>query len=675
MVLDVLRGDWSEMKRDRRDGDIGLVTAPGAGAMGQPTHKYRTLTELAADSGGSFSEFGELRRAVLEHVDQLTELWRQVSKPTELEGISGFEAKTGNTAIDSMLAETRKIFSGMTVEIGTFGEVKKGKSTLVNALVGRKVSAVAAPPETAVPVSIENSPIETATLYLSERRTEMVPIQVALTEMTQRGQRQRARNKQLPVVKVGIKLPIEGLPDGVRIVDTPGLNDPSLVSEYDNYALSELDRVNAAIFVFCYPNGPGAQEINLLQSLGRHGVEKVFLLYNFWPDAWRSESDKEALVHYMRDVVTNAAGASSSINPDDVRIYPVNLKMAWEARENRDVKGLKSSGFLDFESDVQGFLSRGVLSRSCQGATKRLLGVAETIHNTLHDRERLTKNPAAAREVEAKHIALVSSSDKKLDAIKEDARLSLNRIALELREIVRRPFDDAIQRTSETQSREQLRTIASRLSLDVSTANSRIAAKWLEDFMALTSRCRAQLMESLDLDGWTFSGGPAAVTAMSFQHLDSTALHELDTVDYTQDGAVLGGIIGAIVTATGAGLSIATGGLAAPFVGLIFGGLLGAYGGDKVSTPARLTVPVDEHRRLIENMSTTRDKALAAVDSMVTSSTRDLLAGLENVRNQVLADVKGELNRVRALLNDSAAQRQALQQIDQLRTALGRIVG
>jgi len=37
--------------------------------------------------------------------------------------------------------------------------------------------------------------------------------------------------------------------------------------------------------------------------------------------------------------------------------------------------------------------------------------------------------------------------------------------------------------------------------------------------------------------------------------------------------------------------------------------------------------------------------------------------------------VKGELDRVRALLNDSAAQRQALQQIDQLRTALGRIVG
>jgi hypothetical protein len=60
---------------------------------------------------------------------------------------------------------------------------------------------------------------------------------------------------------------------------------------------------------------------------------------------------------------------------------------------------------------------------------------------------------------------------------------------------------------------------------------------------------------------------------------------------------------------------------------------------------------------------------------MVAKSTTDLLKGLDDVRNQILGVVRFELEKVRGLLNDEAAQQQALRSIDQLKTALGRIVG
>ena len=138
---------------------------------------------------------------------------------------------------------------------------------------------------------------------------------------------------------------------------------------------------------------------------------------------------------------------------------------------------------------------------------------------------------------------------------------------------------------------------------------------------------------------------------------------------------MLGGLLGAFITAAGAGLSIATGGLAAPFVGLIFGGILGGYFGDAVSIPSSPNASVDEHRKLVENITSSRDKALASTEGMVAKSTTDLLKGLDDVRNEILGDVRFELEKVRGLLNDEAAQQQSLRSIDQLKTALGRIVG
>ena len=110
-------------------------------------------------------------------------------------------------------------------------------------------------------------------------------------------------------------------------------------------------------------------------------------------------------------------------------------------------------------------------------------------------------------------------------------------------------------------------------------------------------------------------------------------------------------------------------------MGLIFGAITGGYFGDVMSTPSTPNASVDEHRKLIENITSSRDKALTSTEGMVAKSTTDLLKGLDDVRNQILGDVRFELEKVRGLLNDEAAQQQALRSIDQLKTALGRIVG
>ena len=74
------------------------------------------------------------------------------------------------------------------------------------------------------------------------------------------------------VDRVLVRLPLEWLPAGARVIDTPGLADPSLTDVYETYTMTELDRLSVGVFVICYPPGPEASEIRLLSTLGAHGM-------------------------------------------------------------------------------------------------------------------------------------------------------------------------------------------------------------------------------------------------------------------------------------------------------------------------------------------------------------------------------------------------------------------
>lgn len=653
--------------------DIGLKDASQATSRDQT----RSLRMLQSAEGSTFESFGQLRDEILRQVTRLEDLWKRACEPSDLEQ-RGMEGRViAESAIGELLDETRRLFSGSRVEIGAFGEVKKGKSSLVNGLIGRVVSAVAAPPETAVPVLIERSEHDYGTLHLGDGGQEAVTVDDALHEMTQRGQRQRAKSGKAPVVKVSIGAVSSWLPPNVVLVDTPGLNDPSADTAYDKFAIAELDRVNAAIFVFCYPNGPGAQEIKLLESLGRHGVDKVFLAYNFWPDAWSNESTRGQLVDYLKELVCGTSNRGSLVNPEDVRIYPINLKEVAEWLKSGDEEKLKSSGFMEIRSDLEAFLASGVLSRSLAGASKRLIGVAEMINETLESRIRLINDPTAIKDLKRDLEEMISRSERKLVEIRNRAQNSIDALGAEIRNLVREPFDAALVRAIGTQDRLALQAVAPQLVQDANTAMSRVTTTWSARLIDIVADCRSQLADSLEVQGWGFTGSAGQLERLSLDGMSEvTVLDRTEAVDYTAKGAIAGGLIGALVAATGAGLSIATGGLAAPLLGLLFGASAGGFMGDLISTKGRgVEVTAQELNELVGKIRSQQARVVSDVDRMVNRGTKDLVEALTEARTRAVSDVQSELAEVNRVLGDSAMKMSALRTIEDLRLELGRVVG
>ena len=121
--------------------------------------------------------------------------------------------------LDRRLRAVRQRVSSPSVRVLVVGEAKKGKSSLVNALVGAPVCAVADDVATAVPTVVRHGPIPRATLVLAgnggaaEVRLD-VPVESVAAATAPEGE---------ALLRVEVELPRRLLDGGLEIVDTAGL--------------------------------------------------------------------------------------------------------------------------------------------------------------------------------------------------------------------------------------------------------------------------------------------------------------------------------------------------------------------------------------------------------------------------------------------------------------------
>ena len=339
---------------------------------------------------GAFEEYRNLRERLHNACDLVEEVWNDATRQTEYEKLSG--ADVGESEIFNLLSEVRRRLVSDTVEVGIFGQVKRGKSTLINALVEENISSVNILPETATPIWVESGSPKSFVIYANGERVEFEDAQEASLLATQRS-RLKKKSDRGEVLRVQHYREIEWLPLGLRIIDTPGLSDPSLIAEYEERTLGELDRVAAAIFVLSSPPIADREEIRLLKSLGARGINKVFVVCNFWSDSWADAKERAKVLEYIREIVVDGAVESGGIKPKHVHLYGVNAKIATKAAEIGDRKAFEESGVPLLRRDLEDFLSRGALVAMTSATAESLARARSVTMATLDYRQKILENP------------------------------------------------------------------------------------------------------------------------------------------------------------------------------------------------------------------------------------------------------------------------------------------
>ena len=182
------------------------------------------------------------------------------------------------------------------------GEFKRGKSTLVNALLADDVLPTGVLPLTAVATEIS----------FGERRAVVVPLdgssyEIAPDEIAKFVTEERNPENARQVARVELQVPSRLLEPGVVLVDTPGLG--SIYRHNDEEARRALFDADGAILVLSADSPLSAQERGLLGVLAERRQPTFFVL-NKIDHLAQDEADQ------VRRFVTDAIAESSAEKSD-----------------------------------------------------------------------------------------------------------------------------------------------------------------------------------------------------------------------------------------------------------------------------------------------------------------------------------------------------------------------
>jgi GTP-binding protein EngB required for normal cell division len=269
------------------------------------------------------------------------------------------------------LAGLRDRLESARLRVLVAGEAKRGKSTLINALLGRGVLPSGVTPLTAVATTVRYGDDQHAEARFLDGHDEKYPLGALADLVTERGN--PGNRRRIAGVTVYLAAPV--LTGGVELVDTPGAGS---VFEWDTRTAYEaLESMDAAVFVLTADPPVSASERDLLRRVAGLSVTTFAVLNK--ADHLDQPGLAEA-VEFTRRVLREAG------LPDTV--YPMSAR---GALADGDV------GFTAFETDFTEYLS----SRREADLRASAIAQARRIAGSLLDEVALTRRAAQMRAGEA----------------------------------------------------------------------------------------------------------------------------------------------------------------------------------------------------------------------------------------------------------------------------------
>lgn len=209
------------------------------------------------------------------------------------------------------------------------GEVKKGKSSFINAIIGDDL----------LPVNID---VATSQVFRivndTQMRYELVFIngsrkEISRDDLTKYGSQIAANEEGLPQFDVAIDYieihyPIEFLPKNIAIVDTPGIG--AVYAEHEQITRRYLAKASAVIFIMDPQNPLTAPEKSFVESALRVTNRIVCVMTKM------DNYDSEYIVNMVRRDEEILAPFKERIWNKSIQVLPMSSKILKDAASNED---------------------------------------------------------------------------------------------------------------------------------------------------------------------------------------------------------------------------------------------------------------------------------------------------------------------------------------------------
>ena len=334
---------------------------------------------MAENTLGSFSGY---RQMVTDVRDNLLKL-QDYSEALEL-------SQNMSSIKDVLEKSSNDVFS-----VAVIGEFKRGKSTLINALLEQDVLPTDAMPATATLNRVTYSIKPFARIEYRDGNTEDVEIEKLaeyVTKLTEESEQRAATVKMATVY-----YPTSYCKNNVDIIDTPGLNDDSTMAEV---TLSVLPEIDAALFVIMAQSPFSEYERDFLENklmssdLGRilfvvTGIDRL------------DEEDVDRVLDSIRErinryVIEKAKKLYGEDSPEfevyrqklgTPKVFGLSAKQALKGKVKGDNTLLEVSRFPVFEKELERFLTEDRGAITLQVQVNKILSAANEIIKSIQLRE------------------------------------------------------------------------------------------------------------------------------------------------------------------------------------------------------------------------------------------------------------------------------------------------
>jgi len=286
--------------------------------------------------------------------------------------------------VEKLTEADRRLQLGL-FRLVVMGEIKKGKSSFINALLGK---------EEIVPTA---SDVATSTvfkiLYGTERRVKVFfrpdvdtgkrknHLTISPEEIEDYGTEAGNPGNKKNVDFIGVELPNPLLKTGLVIVDTPGVG--GLFRQHRDITWQYAPRADAICFVLDSATAViSAQEVEFLQDLVKKITRRIFFVQTkidtVDEEQWKSweKRNKSVLIEKL------------GIPEDKLLYFPVSSQLKHDADESHDTFDLTASGFLPVLDFLHGGLLHSKEVELAKDVAREITGVVSQLGSSIsHRRE------------------------------------------------------------------------------------------------------------------------------------------------------------------------------------------------------------------------------------------------------------------------------------------------
>jgi GTP-binding protein EngB required for normal cell division len=235
------------------------------------------------------------------------------------------------------------------LRVAVLGQFKRGKSTLLNALLGAPLLPTGITPVTAIPTFIKAGAETNARITFTDGKEPLLISAVAeIPDILQRyiSETENPRNR-LKVETVELEVRSQFLDQGIVLVDTPGVGSTFLHNT--KAAEAVLAECDAAVFVISADPPITEVEIDYLRKV-KELIPKIFFALN--KIDLLDAREKGVAERFLSDVL-----AQQSALAQPVRIFSVSAKQGLKAKQDGDARALAGSGVEHLEQVLAGELA------------------------------------------------------------------------------------------------------------------------------------------------------------------------------------------------------------------------------------------------------------------------------------------------------------------------------